>query len=67
MLETHKPTIIIEGPTATHDMACAHCHTKPAVYDLNSGKFQPCWSCQKKEWTEMPWYQRLLKSYCWDF
>jgi hypothetical protein len=58
VIDTHIPIIKTDGgPWAMHDMACAVCHINPAVLDLNTGIFQPCWSCfesfslvKKKKW-----------------
>ena len=49
-MNLHKPTIVFHGPAATHDMACAVCHNKHAVYCLNTGTFSPCWECQEAGW-----------------
>ena len=50
-MEMHKPVIFTDGgPWATHDHACAVCHVRPSVIDLNTGRFQPCWQCQGDGW-----------------
>ncbi len=43
------------APIAEHNMPCAVCHKKKAVYNLSaghakSGVFDPCWDCEKKGW-----------------
>lgn len=38
------------GLAATHNMPCAVCRTQHAVLDLPTGRFQPCWECQRKGW-----------------
>ncbi len=48
-LPTRQPTIIDLGPAALHDMRCALCH-RPAVLDINSDTFHPCWHCQSEGW-----------------
>lgn len=51
LIELLEPTIITDGgPWALHDMPCAVCLVKPAVYDLGNGTFQPCWNCQIYDW-----------------
>jgi hypothetical protein len=49
-IEARPPTIHVEGPVAFHDMACAVCHEKHAVYNVNNGLFSPCWDCQAEGW-----------------
>ena len=59
---THKPTIVFEGPAAFHDMACACCHTRPAVFHCNDGVFGPCWKCQETwKLTRKTWIDRLIE------
>jgi len=38
------------APLATHNMPCAVCGTSPAVLDIATGVFNPCWECQKRGW-----------------
>ena len=43
------------SPIAEHNMPCAVCHERKAVYNLSanvpkSGVFDPCWRCQEKGW-----------------
>ena len=46
-----EPTIITDGgPWADHNMPCAVCRALPAVLALNSGRFEPCWTCQRAGW-----------------
>jgi hypothetical protein len=50
-MELLKPTIVTDGgPWAKHNMPCAVCSIKPAVYNLNTGVFEPCWQCQRLGW-----------------
>lgn len=35
------------SPVATHNMPCAVCLKKHAVYHLDEGHFSPCWDCQR--------------------
>lgn len=46
----HNPAFGDLGPAVTHDYACPVCSAEKAVYDMNAGLFQPCWSCQRKGW-----------------
>jgi len=46
-----QPTIVTDGgPWASHNMPCAVCHGNPAVLDVGSGTFAPCWFCQRQGW-----------------
>lgn len=36
------------SPVCEHNMPCSVCHNLHAVYEMNTGIFQPCWPCQKK-------------------
>lgn len=38
------------APFADHNMPCFICGIEPAVYNLNTGIFEPCWKCQGKGW-----------------
>jgi hypothetical protein len=49
-MKMFKPTVVFHGPIATHDMPCACCHAKPAVYEFDGGVFAPCWDCQHYGW-----------------
>jgi hypothetical protein len=35
------------SPVAEHNMPCAVCGRRKAVIVLNTGIFEPCWTCQK--------------------
>lgn len=50
------------SPVAEHNMPCAVCRNKHAVLDMNTGKFQPCWGCQKSGWAlvKRSWLGRWL-------
>lgn len=47
-----KPLAVIEidgdGLVVHHNMPCAVCGKKHAVYVSNNGIFLPCWGCQRK-------------------
>jgi len=61
-VNTHKPTIEFHGPTATHDMACAVCQSRPAVYSIPEGVFKPCWICQEAwELRRIPWWVWIFR------
>lgn len=51
-MEMHRP--IIDDTNlplfAQHDMACAVCYDKPAVFCCNTEVFLPCWECQSAGW-----------------
>jgi hypothetical protein len=53
-----KPIIEFHGPMADHNMPCALCNTGSAVLELNTGIFQPCWSCQERGYRvkKRPWW-----------
>lgn len=54
--------LCIDGPVAHHNMPCAICHSRKAVYNLNEGIFKPCWKCQQTwELRRRPWYRRPPK------
>ena len=38
------------APACEHNMPCAVCGMKHAIYELSFGYFQPCWDCQEKGW-----------------
>jgi len=38
------------SPVAEHNMPCAVCRERKAVYHLNYGWFDPCWTCQQAGW-----------------
>ena len=51
------------GIFAEHNMPCAVCGQYAAVYTMNTGKFGPCWKCQKDGWATLRvtgWRRRLL-------
>lgn len=43
------------APVADHNMPCAVCQTEPAMLDLNSGVFHPCWMCQRSDHDLVRW------------
>jgi hypothetical protein len=48
-IATHQPVIDDHGFFVTHDMACAVIGCKkPAVYDMPTMVFQPCWQHQRE-------------------
>jgi len=62
-METHKPEIQVEGPSATHTQGCAVRHGEPAVLDMNEWVFQPSWAAQEEGWRLVhakSWWQRTL-------
>lgn len=69
ILPMHVPTVHTDGgPWAIHDYACPVCGQDYAVLVLHSGKFQPCWSCQKDGYrtVKLPrfflrWAERQIK------
>lgn len=49
--KVHDPVIKTDGgPWAEHDYACMVCLERHAMLDLNTGMFQPCWTCQTDGW-----------------
>jgi len=53
------------APYAKHNMPCAVCGKKKAVFEINYGRFQPCWECQDAGWRTVRfngWFGRLLRS-----
>lgn len=57
--------IIIENEVffARHNMPCAVCGTKPAVLDMNTGVFKPCWKCQERGWSltlRTQWWRKFF-------
>jgi hypothetical protein len=57
VMEMVKPVVNDFGgaPIAEHNIPCAVCWTRPAVYNLSAqkplgGKFSPCWICQEEGW-----------------
>lgn len=38
------------SPVATHNHACAVCLHRPSVFNLNTGRMEPCWECQRAGW-----------------
>lgn len=58
-LQLRLPQIVFYGPVADHDQACAVCHSRKAVYNLNTGLFEPCWQCQSNGWRlTQRWWKR---------
>lgn len=50
-VEMHQPVVITDGgPWAIHDHACSVCSKNKSVLDLNTGIYQPCWTCQRAGW-----------------
>lgn len=47
-MEVLELTIENHGLFALHNMPCAVCQEKKAVFHCNSGIFEPCWTCQDK-------------------
>lgn len=61
--ELLSPTIVHHGPAATHNMPCAVCRVRPAVYYINRDVFMPCWSCRQDGWELVrpeSWWKKLL-------
>jgi hypothetical protein len=59
-----KINILQHGPACEHNMPCAICLTKHAVYNMDEGFFEPCWDCQKLGWltgnlTEWSLWERI--------
>lgn len=48
VLEIAKIEIRDHGIIVEHNMPCAVCQTKKAVYLINNQTFMPCWECQDK-------------------
>lgn len=56
------------APVCTHNRGCVVCRQRKAVYNLSSGIFQPCWTCQDLQRAEerarrrawMPWWLKCL-------
>jgi hypothetical protein len=38
------------APVATHEHACPVCLRRPSVFNLNTGRMEPCWECQRAGW-----------------
>lgn len=56
--KTHVPYVWTDGgPWAEHDMPCAVCWKKPAVIDVGTAIFHPCWEYQRVGWrlTKKKW------------
>lgn len=51
------------APICEHNMPCAVCWTKPAVYLMNDSHFEPCWKCQEKGWKLI----QVKKKRSWKF
>lgn len=56
-----SPVILPDGPHVEHNMPCAVCLQRHAVYHMNEGIFHPCWWCQYQGWEirVRPWWVRL--------
>lgn len=54
-----------DGMFVEHNMPCAVCGKKHAVYNMNEGTFSPCWACQikghKLVQLKNGWFSWLLK------
>lgn len=52
-----------------HDLGCWLCWQRPAVYNVNSRCFEPCWECQRRpSWRArlfFAWYD-LWVGFYWD-
>lgn len=51
----------VPGPFAIHNMPCAVCSERPAVYVLCNGTYEPCWGCQGRGWIlrKRRWWERF--------
>lgn len=49
------------APVCDHNMPCAVCGIKPAVYQLNLGYFHPCWNCQEEGWRIIQMKSKRMK------
>lgn len=60
--ELAQVRLCVDGPVAFHNMPCAVCHVRKAVYVLNDDIFKPCWKCQETwELRHRPWYSGLFR------
>lgn len=51
------------APICEHNMPCAICGTRHAVYFLNEGLFLPCRECEAKGWRLIRyrgWFKRFI-------
>ena len=52
---------------ATHNYPCPVCKVNSAVYNMNTGIFQPCWGCENKGYKIVKinkyrsWFNKLFK------
>ena len=49
-MERFKPTIKFTGLAVTHNQCCCVYDDEPAVYNGNTGIFEPSWKAQRKGW-----------------
>lgn len=42
--ETHSPFAV------GHNYPCPVCQVRPAVYNINTARFNVCWTCQGEGW-----------------
>lgn len=56
----HEPVVVSDGgPWAVHDHACCVCRERKSVLNLDTGRFSPCWECQRDGW------QLVLRTSFW--
>lgn len=57
-----RPTIDVIGPGAfRHNMPCAVCGSRHAVFSTPEAVFKPCWTCQESwELRRIPWWVGLF-------
>jgi hypothetical protein len=51
------------APVCQHNMPCTVCGINHAVRNMNTGRFDVCWSCQRRGWAvvHMPrWMMRIF-------
>lgn len=62
-MRTRTPNIEHHGLFAFHDQACAVHHREPALFNCNTGVFEPSWKAQTEGWRlvrAQTWFHRLL-------
>ena len=61
-----EPTFHTDGgPWCEHNMPCAVCGGKHAVYLMHEGIFEPCCDCKKKGWLTIQLTPRWIKFLKW--
>ncbi|RLG45558.1 MAG: hypothetical protein DRN81_01180 [Thermoproteota archaeon] len=64
-MELAEIKVLTDGLVVLHNMPCAVCGDKYAVYQSNYGIFLPCWKCQEKGYmlinTKKNWFFKLLR------